>query len=451
MHEQDNIDDRLKQLLNELTVQPEPASFDAVIRKMERKKRRRFIVFFWLGLGLISGSLWFYSKWPGVGQKNNMAANITAAPVLVKSLKDKGLQEPPAKNNKIYKQSIKEGEEEVAQVPDQPVFLKDSMPSRPKRSVSFIADSAGTITETANTGLESLAVVFDDRTEHLKNDTAQAKTGDDALKIDEEEPFVFLQSAKIYLNDSASYALMPAPVYTRSLTFFGGGDSLRRQARRIRIYLGLGFTPQVGSFLYLKNPRRNQAYDKANPDFPKIYYHDKKKNNRFYEDYAYGLKAGIVLHDAYELFVGFGFQRYHEFEKANKASPPTNTLDPTQNGYFPQLSADGSAYLHTYRYRYYSAEASRIFKTRSFYKWKLGGGVQLNQLRYDVYNRPGLSAMFCTLHFKTGVMANAGKRLQFQLCPALFCAPASMFTKNYVIRQNPYGLQLEALLLFRLF
>jgi hypothetical protein len=229
-------------------------------------------------------------------------------------------------------------------------------------------------------------------------------------------------------------------------------------------YLGAQASPQLNSFSLSRNPNMDQAYSTSAQNFPAFYLDAKKNQSQLRFGLPFGIKAGFQINKRYEAFAGFGYQSFTGQEKLYATGPSSNTA--TVDPGIPYSAAGfPMTYKSQFRYLYYSLEANYLLRTHRAIAFKAGLGLHGNQLlnsnygfvvppnRYEqtVRGRESLSPWLLTTKVKAGVIFNANRRFQLHISPGFFYSPTSVFRKTYVIRQKPYGFDVECLMLFRLF
>ncbi|MEO6305095.1 MAG: hypothetical protein ABIP51_18195 [Bacteroidia bacterium] len=464
MERKQNIDEHLKRSLEELEVQPDVRSFHEVLRKMEeKKKRRRFIIFFWFGLLVFCASaISLYSSF--FNQKeafaNQLSSNKTSSSIIPKTLTSKESSQKSLKQDTII--SANTEKTSTLLVASAVSETNNEIKSNDlKIAYSKVATGKNNST-TINTRTKKINSVSTTKNLMSPIDEKQKTTENVDTQV---ESFLFLP---------ATASQLPVDTYQEEITFISQDtiqllslsipDSLKDKKKKISFYIGISLDPKLSSCIYLKNNHRNPVYNDGS-DFAEQYLQGRKKQNTFGFSYGYGLKAGINIREHYEILCGFGFQRYRQKEALYNYSQPTPIpTSPPSNYSFGDALAS-SYTINTFNYYYYSAEVNRIYKLSSKVHYKLGLGMQANQLRTSYYvftSAPNLyystsnqynsiTKWTYTANLRSGFMFNAGKRWQFQMSPTFFYSPTSIFKKDYVIKENPYGFSLECLILFRLF
>lgn len=479
MDENEHIDAHLRASLIGFRVQPRGSSFDDVLYKIRKKKRRRLL--FWLlpagagcltGLILLMNSSIFHPPAAGYSQqagrpKEQDSRNVSAPSLL-----------PAEQTNGPLLSGNPEDPETQRKAPASRANSPVAGSSLAKSSVPQRGESPNAPTPSGseiNPSLSPEAVLLNPRpaaslaagqpTEDRDDTPHREKTG-------AQEPLH---------TDILMPVTMQLPVPERlaeprmSLTEISGPfrpdtASPSAPARRIRVLGGLNFNPQLSSYHLSAAPQRNQVYEEnTGTPFSERYLSDKRAHNRFSYNYSGGLKLGLVLDEKWEFMVGFGYQQYKEpvqMRRLVDSSTVTNFLPLAPNYDNTSLgSGKKGALRNTFRHLYYSAEAATYFTWNRFTRIKAGLGLQVNQvIRSDYYavlapnhydyrighHAAPLSRLNYALNIRAGVIHDLSKRLQLQLSPSLFYTLNSMYRRDYIHAQRPYGLSLECLLLFRL-
>lgn len=238
-----------------------------------------------------------------------------------------------------------------------------------------------------------------------------------------------------------------------------------KSKRKMKFLLGLDYTPQGSSYHYAKNKRYD---DNGAQAFPELYRKNKKSQASVDYNHSFGIKAGLLIKEKWELLFGFGYQRYAYKEIPYQLGGTGNTQSlGSGNAGTATLSNANTvtdARKNKFNYFYYSCDASTYFKMKRFMKVKAGAGLQINQLhtvntifvaepnKYSVANKEHAPASkwMCNVNVTMGFIQDLGNRAQFHLCPGFFYSPNSMFNHEYVIKQKAFGFNLECLLLFKL-
>jgi cytoskeletal protein RodZ len=484
-----DTDEQLRNSLRDFEAIPDSRSFDAILEKMHQKKKRRFfMIFFWTGLIALSGiaiplALHVYntekpsaltmndthtasssqhtaaSPSPPVSTMQTHPQTHQASPSSLVNSSGSEATSPEAKagatmpDNKqtninasvnqisLTKQrSEKTSDEEKDK---QNVSAAGNRPettdkNNPEINAVEKADLFQTNTPKANQDIETVTVSVHPA-EAMYMPIIQAPLPVDSIQAD----------VTASLNEGSYPALFLAPEKKNTFSF----------------YLGVQASPQLNSFAFSKNPNSDPAYHTPGTNFSDFYLDKKKGQSQFNFSVPFGIKAGVQINNTYEVFAGIGYQAFTEKEKLYAISPSTVTsiVDP---GIAYNSAADFSVpYKNHFRYMSYSLEANRIFQTGKAIGFKLGLGLYGNQLINSTYvfalspntyaqtfrGREKLSPWTLTTKVKAGIIFNPNRRFQFHISPGFFYSPTSVFKKDYVIRQKPYGFDVECMMLFRLF
>lgn len=468
MEKNNNMDEHLKRTLEEFEVQPDIRSFHEVIRKMnEKKKRRRFIIFFWFGFLLLGASTFSLFNFFSSQNKNTITKTISKTDPLI-VLKNKTRFEKA--HTSPSKESVPLTTNDVQQKTD-PVNINSSEVKTSVTERNSIKDQVSSI----NTGVNNNSTTNNSKNK-IKNNVAAIKKAAVNLKeeempsekfIPEDQAISFLSVKDLYLPaDTTLRELLTVTPDTLNQPLAAVTDSLKDKKKKIRFYIGINLEPKLSSYLYSKNTHRNTVYNDAS-DFAAQYLKGKKEQNAFRFNYAFGFKAGLNIREKYEVSVGFGFQNFKKTEKLYdyRNSTPALTHPSAQYSFAFSDAEAGSKTISNFNYYYYSIDASRIYRLSSKIHYKIGLGFQANQLRHSYFifvTSPNvyintdneynpIAKWTYTTSFKSGIMFDAGKRWQFQVCPNIFYSPSSIYKNDYVIKERPYGFSVECAILFRLF
>ncbi|MES2134582.1 MAG: hypothetical protein V4506_19705 [Bacteroidota bacterium] len=466
MEKKFNIDEHIRQSLRDFEVSPDNSSFDAILKKMNQKKKRRgFFILFWTGLVALTGVaaplLWltFGNQKTKLTQPHKMATvaemssnteahtkthiNTSIEDSTGISLQSKNTSIENS-NQSISKQAL-ENTHAISQKENKSAGYNTSFNSL--KSDSMLLHNAS-----------KLLIVLEkqEKNEPSNSFTEQQNNTSLTRMKNIAEPFLMAS-----LSPSFTYDSIQADI-SEQIRHTVFPDSLFKPKKEKQIWFNLGImvSPQLNSFAYSKNPQKDPSYD-INSNFSDFYLKNKRKQRNTDFSIPFGIRIGATIYDKYEVFVGFGFQTFKEKIYGNNSS----IITPFPNNLSAFSVAPGSTYTNVFRYYSYSLEANRLFKTTGFFKFKIGIGFNINQalksdsasvrshaIYYSNYlNHKQLSSCLLTAKLKAGVILNGNKRFQIHLSPEVFYAPTSIFKNDYVIRQKPYGFNLECLFLFRLF
>lgn len=459
MKQNKQIDEHVSQLLKAHEATPALSSFDAVLARLQRKRRKRFFWIFFTGLGLC-GSI--YMAYYQVTQDKNAFAEKTVALQQAAAVKEElatlpkaGTKKQPVKNPEAVQKNLPAlsqpaGNDSPAN--DQKRSLKETILKTGKEKTKaqepvpgndHALQSLPSAPAAANTTFEKQPAVITVKEQPVnstpvKNDPVnndqnlQSTLADETIHLNPVTP-VFLFDSK------ETEAFNPLPLQPLA------NDSLNRKNKRpYKLYLGISFNPQIANYFAHKNPGLSSSATK-------LYLQSKKDQAKFRFTYGFGLRFGLVYKDKWEFLAGFGYQQYNYYEK----SPPFSTIGiNTGNGYNynthdPSIP-DKDGFKTTLNYSSYSLDAARIIRLRSLIKINAGAGLQFNRLFESNYNTNNARRNVLTPHIKAGLIYDIAKNIQLQLCPDLYCSASSILNKNSVIRQNSYGIGLEGLLLFKI-
>jgi hypothetical protein len=470
MEDNEDINKHLKNSLNEFSVQPRMTSFDEVIKKLERKRKKRFLLLFFSGtllLTLGAGLLYSVDK-----NASTIAHNTTNE----KTISETSNSTSPKSNSKIEESlAIKNPENS-----SKPTFEKITS----EKKITETKKSEQKNQRAAKQKTKSIQIPKS-VTPKLPHSSSPADAADHDTKPSTSEGIVLETHNKhetIFADKLFPKKLvLPISPLNKNILL----DSLliveldlpkedsAKKTRKVEFLFGLSYNPQFGTHHFLQN--NESAFDQ---EFSKAYLKNKKDQSAFKFNYSIGIKAGMLIKNKWELLAGFNYQRYRQEEKmkqlAASGSGPTvtsvgNMLNSSSN--FENVDGEpaalGKIYVSTYRYLDYSLELNRLFDFRRTMKLKAGLGVHLQQLTFrkksrmiisdapDSYyyssgNNSSINSFLYSFEIKGGIIEELTKKMQIQFCPNFFYSPTSVFKKDYVIKQKNYGLGLEVLFLFKI-
>lgn len=451
MEDLENIDKHLKQSLEEYSVQPRITSFDAVLKKLEKRKKRRFLIWFLFpGIAVLGGVLLLASF--NLFNKNNYSqqTGITSKSKLV-----------PLKTKASYPKST---------LPDKTNTSSVSQPIRP-RAPKKETTPISSINKTKKQKREPTVLLpmnTKNETDSVMRSASEVSQNPAPLLIADTLPELLPERLEpMQLSLIADVSDLDPILSEPEFVLDVANDSVIsiKPKRKMKFLLGLDYTPQGSSYHYAKN----KGYDDDGAlAFPELYRKNKKSQASFDYNHSFGIKAGLLIKEKWELLFGFGYQRYAYKERPYQLGGTGNTqsLGSGNAGTSTLSNANTVTDSHEnkFNYFYYSCDASTYFKTKRFMKVKAGAGLQINQLhtvntifvaepnKYSVANKEyaPASKWMCHVNVTMGFIQDLGDRAQFHLCPGFFYSPNSMFNNAYVIKQKAYGFNLECLLLFKL-
>lgn len=452
MEDLENIDKHLKHTLEEYSVQPRITSFDAVLKKLEKRKKRRFLIWFLFpGIAVMGGMLLLASF--NLFNQNKYSQQITTTSKSnVLPLKTKASY--PKKNTLLNKTNTSTvGQSTIPRVPIKettPVYSRSKTKKQKRKTPVHVPMSTES---NADAVMSSVSVLLQEPTPFAGADTLPE------LVPERLEPIQLSLIAGISDPD----AILFAPEF--ALEFGKDSVTSEKPKKKMKFLIGMDYTPQMSSYHYAKNKGYNDDGAQA---FPELYRKNKKSQVSFDYNHSFGIKAGLLVKEKWELLFGFGYQRYAYKEMPYQLGGTGNT-QPLGSGNVGTAALSNAntvtdSHENKFSYFYYSCDASTYFKTKRFMKVKAGAGLQINQLHtvntifvaepntYYIAGKEGAPASkwMCNVNVTMGFIQDLGNRAQFHLCPGFFYSPNSMFNNAYVIKQRAYGFNLECLLLFKL-
>jgi len=489
MENQFNTDEQLRNALRDFEAVPDSGSFDAILEKMNRKKKRRiFVIFFWTGLIALSGimvPLIFNFRETAKPSANHtsqtQAVSLAQEETSTHNTPHPAITTPDSRTSEASAPSTKTASSlhlpnpEASAAPA--ITAATQAPEAGITSASSRAKHHSGKTSAEELNKQGLAgnhpesnhkmkaaSGLPEQTGTLHNSPLRSKQDKDSQAVSAETITSVMymnmiqtrlpvdsnrQDISTSLKEPAYPALFIAPEKKNSFAF----------------YLGAQASPQLSRSVFSRNAHRDPVYNESAENFPEAYLNAKKQQSQLRFNLPFGIKAGLQINKRYEVLAGFGVQSFTEREKLYAAGPSTVTsvIDP---GIAYNTAANFSVpYKNQFHYLYYSLEANRLFQLSKAIGFKLGLGVSGNQLINSNYvfavsphtygqtlrGREHLSPWLLITKVKAGLIFNANRRFQLHMSPGFFYSPTSVFKKEYVIRQKPYGVDLECLLLFRLF
>lgn len=431
-------DEQLRNVLQEFEVLPDETSFDAILEKMRRKKKRRaFILFFTTGaiaLTALAICLFSYSLVSSPSQANQGKEAIVSTSVTTSD----SLNHNTSQNNEtalnqqvattlgtssnIHAGTDKEATgtlstttpdhangrtsqvNEAAQKPTaSPLLTKHKarvMPehvqthptgmdqpggaSPEKRSIATTGNKGGQANRSGNkTAGQTQRSGQDTGTLPAKTEDERMLSSDKTLKGfsgRQADPMPLMHAA--WPSDTIFPEITTGITQASSLSFV----PTTFHKKNISFFLGFHVNPQLNHFVFSGNPNADPLYNSGGSNFSSLYLDAKQRQRGYNLQVPFGIKAGIRLNNSYEFLVGFGLQSFKEKEYLYATGPATVTPPPTTLPLAYSSGGYGSVpFINVFRYYGYSLEASRFFHSLHFLQFKLGIGLYANQLRKADY------------------------------------------------------------------
>lgn len=430
-------DEQLKNLLQEFEVVPDDKSFDTILEKMRRKKKRRvFILFFTTGLIALTAlavSLFSYLPISSPSQANQgKEGMVSTSATLSDTINHNSSQNNEAVLNEQPATTLPAssanhagpGKEAISlnaiAAPDhrtdhkpqahETVSGKQASATLPANSSQsrmpehiqadptginkhIISNKAHSIAATVTKGQQQAQRSGNKITGQVKRSDREtevlpSKTNTEAVlqATDPNNSSASRQVDQMILMQAAWPFDTLFPEITTGITQASSFSLVPTSAHEKNISFFLGFTinPQLNRFSFSANPNADPLYNSGGSDFSSLYLGAKQRQRNYNLQVPFGIKAGMRLNNSYEFMVGFGLQSFKEKEYLYATGSATVT--PPQTG-LPLAFVPGGpvAVTNVFRYYGYSLEASRIFHSQHFLQFKLGIGLCANQFRKADY------------------------------------------------------------------
>lgn len=482
-----DTDEQIRNVLRDFEAIPDSRSFDAILEKVNRKKkRRRFIIFFWTGLIALSGitvPLAFFSD--NAEKPSALTFNDTHTD-------DSSTHTATSQSNFSDMHADQQTKKALSSDLVNPSKLQATKPKTPESATAPGKEQKKFNASAAQISLtkphsENINAEEKNKPNILATSIHPETTGENGSVMNAfEKPEQALSNTSKFVQKADTITVSGHSDHTMYMIILQAPlpvDSVRRDViafidegsypglfmvpekkKTFAFYIGASASPQFNSFGLSVNPDSDPTYQTSGINFPDAYLNNKKSQSRFNFSIPFGMKAGVQINNTYEIYAGIGYQCFAEKEKLYAVGPTTIISIPDSNNLY-----SGSAYstLHknSFRYLSYSLEANRLFQISKVIGFKLGIGCTGNQLlrseyayvkapnlySQDVSGKEQLSPWLLTAKIKAGIIFNPNRRFQFHISPGFFYSPTSVFKKGYVIRQKPYGFDVECMMLFRLF
>lgn len=494
MEDQDNINEHLKNKLEAFTLTPRMSSFEEIQKKMEKKKRRGLFLFlapgFFLILGIM-GYLFFFNEIPSelAVHKENPESSKTkkvltepatgkttvASDIHIEKSEEETINHFNTKKNKVKNSDLKIQKENI----------KTTSKVITKKTNPVTSEKKSTETDTRQKhsylkGVNTITKREDDLTKLALNKTVEKEereVNENGLSVAKTKETEKSNQTEILPNTPDTLELVYLPLtFERSVKNMridsvkeipmakNLNDSTKKE-KRVNFFIGAAFNPQMVAYTF----KQSKTNTTAQNTFSNNYLQAKKNKNEFTFNYVYGLKAGVLFKNKWEILAGIGFQKYTQKDRALLSLAYQSNTGSSQ-GIAPSISYNSAPdpnaiYKSVFKYYDFSLELAKIYTFNRFFKVKTGLGVHAqkfrmksniytidigNTLQYDAIVNNQLSSWIGDVNLKAGLIEDITKTIQFQVCPNVFYSPTSMFKKSYAVNQKNYGFGLECLLLFRL-
>ena len=445
--EKENIDIFIKRSLESIESEPAIPSFEATMKKLDagKKKRGGFLFLWWFTGFIIVGAIGF-----SIFSSANTQQQVTLTRAPDRKVKPVTSMEKERSNDVVKKSAneptVKAGmsnfSKESKASSARPVSLTDKKEIQRKSEEKYYA----TITK----------------------ELSDADTSVD-IPITESEnaDFVYLDLIKtLFSTDVADPGLKNANVKLISDTL----PSTPKETKPDRAfvwYVGPELNPQQMKYSVHKNDHRDSKYDgNASKSLADFYTDMRNKDNRAVSAWSTSVKGGFVYKRKWVVEASLGYQQYHyseqEFKLDSSFTPSIITsLSPTSAS--TSYSVKTTSYKSVFRYLDYSVGGSYMI-TNPSYKLKIGlfftgsnlvsaNTVIVENHSSSTYRKTKAAPVSkwiygSSLHLNYVEQINP--RIQLYFGPNVFYRFNSMFNKNYLITQKPYGCGANLGVLFRL-
>ena len=479
MDENLHIEKFLKDSLKDYAVTPKLSSFDEIQAKLQQRARRRFFWMFFSGVMLVFGG-WFLlsgeKETVKVAQqraieKNQISKKLTASKpvaseavaVLEGKANKNNLKEKtkiPNQDNSNYrsKQPLSPGNQAQSHEPKQLSSAPSSSNEEPlngsdgnaqqNSAVQLAVDNAG---DEKSLGEE---IKKDQEKNYTESDPGKNESSgsvvlnEDLVSADNLQPLSLLiplqEKSELNLNVQLTESVIK-PVE----------KPLRKGPS---VVAGIFFNPQYGDFILQDNPN---GWDSPQRRKELL---DARETEKNWYNYSFGVKAGLVFNSRWQFLFGYGVQRYKYQEALPTivfASPNFN--NPSTNNtvvVFNNFDASSAGTSRDIRYTAYSLEVCRFGSLGKFMKVKVGADVQYLRANYISPGRTQQNSLrsgyfdvdrhFYGVSLKAGLVEDIGSRFQLQVTPNFFYGIGNMLNSAAAVKQNPYSVGVEAMLLFRI-
>ncbi|HXC06603.1 MAG TPA: hypothetical protein VNZ86_17725, partial [Bacteroidia bacterium] len=243
-------------------------------------------------------------------------------------------------------------------------------------------------------------------------------------------------------------------IVTPTMNLFTPPDSIK--PHKLQLVGGIFAEPQVIRNAIHQNPNA------GNPNSDS-YLAARQQQNKAVFDFNLGMKLGILVRNYWELLLGCGYEQmtYKEAPMTNSYPVYTSPLS-IATAYNTSVIAVGAPLNNTFRYLSPAMDFNLICPIAARGEIKFGGGMTMDYLlnanaltyysNYYVYshtsNERPLNRSVYIPRINLCVVKRLGHGLELDFTSHFFYSLSSMFTKDYLVSQKPYGAGLECLLLY---
>jgi hypothetical protein len=221
-------------------------------------------------------------------------------------------------------------------------------------------------------------------------------------------------------------------------------------------FIGISFNLQLSNYEISRNSNKFNTYD----GYTHTNYVSNLKGQSKVYSYNAGVKGGFTYNKKWMVEAGITYQSFRYLDNKQEAGC-YSMAGPIVNGPWVNNAAIASS---SYRYMNFSLQASRMFdlgkvgvKTGlSFSAARLlsantvvADGQHMFSLKKHHHGQP-LSKWIYAPGLHIGVVKNFSDRVQMQASPNLYYNLNSMFNRNYIVSQKPYGVGLDLSLMIRI-
>lgn len=463
MEDNNYIDEHLRRSLAGFSAMPDEDGFSEVLRRLEEKKKRRLLFWMFSGLGtavLVGVALWWFTPQSISETKHQLTQKSTDTQVAHPATST--LTQNPSKESAVSasrslnsSQASPMADEKRAESSRRSI-QSPSHPTMRSYAANALSDHHSGIAAAA---VDAWAEPSDSLSTSVAKDSRQEAVADVNAGAVDEAPF-FLPVRHFFLRDTMQQEIIAQVTDTLPLAY---APLLTNEVRRWNLLLGLYASPQLGQYLSTANNQRAASYDSLlGSSFARDYAQQQNRSFRPIGGYALGGKLGMVWRNRWELWLDAGYQSKRVLEVVAPVPGISNL------GGGLALGGPGNA-QHTYTsqvtssYLYAGLELHRNFQVHRYLRLNAGIGFRVSHVyehyspgagttlySYDQPNSESLAAWSSMADASIGVVRSFGSRWEGRLSPGLYFAPGSLFRGDYVIRQRPYGIQLQGMLVFKI-
>jgi hypothetical protein len=439
----DHMEENIGRQLRDYTSAPGGHSFEIIQRRLEKRRRRRFLYLLFFGTGIILLPLLSYLAIST--EQTDRTVSVSTVSIVEHQKGEEGpkpvIGNPGSSEIPAFHSADRTRRKEKipASAPVGELTRNPTGPKEENPGVRTVIDHAPIAIADAETSALAAIIKSRDTTTVVSVDSTRSEPND---------PDPVVQSTLIAKSDTTS-----KPDVAELIP--------EKKPAVSRVLIGVFYTPQYSKLIFSGNHGVQGAVHEG---YINDYLDHRRKNEKPHYNYAVGLKGGVILKRGWEIMAGFGYQRLIEEEtempRAGGGGGGGGGITLAAATTSPQYFAFGntkdgeSVYSNRFTCFHSSLELCRLITTRRRLTFKFGGGLTVNRITNvktvglvspDSYgdNTSARQRFMLVPSLKAGLIEPITPWLQLQVSPVVFFQANSMFRSEHIIRQRVFGAGLE--------